>query len=520
MFSNDWNHGWKLAQGRFHPFVEAIAGFLFMSPLGKTQPKVLVVDDEYSVRELLEIMLEMDGYAVRSAETGQEALEAFEQESFDLVITDIRMEPVNGLEVLKRCKAISPSTVVVIISAYASTETAVEAMNEGAYDYLPKPFDMEEMRTVIRNALQSKGGKDELASAKEGPLYFGCIIGESPTMMKVYDLIRRTASTNSNVLITGESGTGKELVAKAIHRQSPRRDLPFIVVNCGGVPESLIESELFGYKKGAFTGAATNRMGLVEAAQAGTLFLDEIGELSPALQVKLLRLAQEKTIKMVGGTEDIPVDVRILSATNRDLEKMVIEGTFREDLYYRLNVLPIRMPPLRERSGDISILAHYFLNKFCKEFGKQIRKISSYAMDILNNYDFPGNVRELEHIIERGVALESSSIILPDSLTLSTYKRRQNTADHSFKSTLTKANGHARASLPPTNGSGGATDVLTLPPKGMDIDQHLAEIERTILYKALNQAGGVKTRAAELLGINARSLRYRLEKYGFASDDD
>lgn len=513
--------GWKQAKGRFPPpLAVTVAGFFLMSPLSKTRPNVLVVDDEYSVRELLEIMLEMEGYAVRSAESGQQALEAFERENFDLVITDIRMEPVNGLEVLKRCKSISPSTVVIIISAYASTETAVEAMNEGAYDYLPKPFDMEEMRAVIRNALQSKGGKDELTSAKEGPLYFGCIIGESPAMMKIYDLIRRIASTGSNVLITGESGTGKELVAKAIHRQSPRRDLPFIVVNCGGVPESLIESELFGYKKGAFTGATTNRMGLVEAAQAGTLFLDEIGELSPSLQVKLLRLAQEKTIKVVGGTEDIPVDVRILSATNRDLEKMVIEGTFREDLYYRLNVLPIRIPPLRERPEDIAILAHYFLNKFCKEFGKQIRKISSYAMDILNNYDFPGNVRELEHIIERGVALESSSIVLPDSLTLSTYKRRQHAVVNPQVPGGSKANDHPGASARPTNGTGEGTDLLTLPPRGMDLDHHLADIEKTILYKALNQAGGVKTRAAELLGINARSLRYRLEKYGFASDDD
>jgi two-component system response regulator PilR (NtrC family) len=361
---------------------------------------------------------------------------------------------------------------------------------------------------------------EEVACAKEGPLYFGCIIGESPAMMKIYDLIKRIASTNSNVLITGESGTGKELVAKAIHRQSPRRDFPFIVVNCGGVPESLIESELFGYKKGAFTGAATNRMGLVEAAQAGTLFLDEIGELSPTLQVKLLRLAQEKTIKMVGDTEDIPVDVRILSATNRDLEKMVIEGTFREDLYYRLNVLPIRTPPLRERREDIAILAHYFLNKFCKEFGKQIRKISSYAMDILNNYDFPGNVRELEHIIERGVALESSRIILPDSLTLSTYKRRQHTPIPSPASGGSTGNLHSRASGAPVNGSAAGTDLVTLPPKGIDLDQHLADIEKSILHKALTQAGGVKTRAAELLGINTRSLRYRLEKYGLASDDD
>lgn len=482
------------------------------------RPKVLVVDDEYSVRELLEIMLDVDGYAVRSAESGRQALDAIREERFDLVITDIRMEPVNGLEVLKEVKAHSPGTVVIIISAYASTETAVEAMNEGAYDYLPKPFDMEEMRAVIRHALQSKGEMEHRETAKEGPLYFGCIIGESPAMIKIYDLIKRIAGTSSNVLITGESGTGKELVAKAIHRQSPRKDLPFVVVNCGGVPESLIESELFGYKKGAFTGAATNRIGLVEAAQGGTLFLDEIGELSPVLQVKLLRLVQEKTIKLVGGTEDIPVDVRILSATNRDLEKMVIDGTFREDLYYRLNVLPIRIPPLRERKEDVPILAHYFLSKFCRQFGKQIRKISSYAMDILNNYDFPGNVRELEHIIERGVALEASSIILPDSLTLATYKRSQH---RSAQPRTAPGAGRAAPSRDASPESlSEKHEIITLPPKGIDLEQHLADIEKSILQKALVQAGGVKTRAAELLGINARSLRYRLEKYGLAMEDD
>ena len=315
--------------------------------------KILVVDDERSMREFLEIMLMKDGYDVHCASSGTEALELIHDASFDLVITDIRMHPVDGLAVLKHCKDTSPSTVVIIISAYANAETAVAAMKEGAYDYLPKPFNIDEMRSVIRSALESREGADRVAGAKEGPLYFGCIIGESPAMRRVYGLIERVATTSSNVLITGESGTGKELVAKAIHRQSPRSQNPFIAVNCGGVPETLIESELFGFKKGAFTGAGATKKGLVEAAQTGTLFLDEIGELSPTLQVKLLRLVQEKTIKMIGGTDDIPVDVRIVSATNRDLEKMVIEGTFREDLYFRLNVLPIRMPPLRERREEI-----------------------------------------------------------------------------------------------------------------------------------------------------------------------
>ena len=459
-----------------------------------TAANILVVDDERSMREFLEILLTKDGFRVTSAEGGRQAIEALQKESFDLVITDIRMKPINGLDVLKQCKAISPSTVVIIISAYASTEMAVAAMREGAYDYLPKPFNIEEMRTVITNALQSREAKEGQGGAEEGPLYFGCFIGESPAMRKVYDLIRRVAATSSNVLVTGESGTGKELVAKAIHRQSPRRDNPFVVVNCGGVPESLIESELFGYKKGAFTGAVANRKGLVEAAQGGTLFLDEIGELSPMLQVKLLRLVQDKSVRMIGDTEDVLVDVRIISATNRDLEKMVIEGNFREDLYYRLNVLPIRIPALRERREDVHLLSQYYLNKFRKQFGKDIRKISSYAMDILNKYDFPGNVRELEHIIERGVAMESSSIILPDSLTLSTHKK------------------HLAGTPPP------AWD--TLPPEGIDLDQSLADFEKKMLLKALQQTQGVRLKAAELLGISFRSFRYRLIKYGLATEEE
>jgi two-component system, NtrC family, response regulator PilR len=465
-----------------------------MHPQPLETEKILVVDDEKSMREFLEIMLQKDGYEVSCAESGEEALKAIRREKFDLLITDIRMKPIDGLEVLKQCKTISPGTAVIIISAYASAETAVVAMKEGAYDYLPKPFKIDEMRTAITNALLSKKDEESSSGLREGPLYYGCLIGEAPVMRKIYELITRVATTSSNVLITGESGTGKELVAKAIHRESSRRERPFVVVNCGGVPESLIESELFGYKKGSFTGATANRKGLVEAAQGGTLFLDEIGELSPALQVKLLRLVQEKTIRQIGDTEDISFDVRILSATNQDLEKMVIDKGFREDLYYRLNVLPIRLPPLRERREDIPLLAQYFLSKFRKQFAKDIRKISSYALDILNDYDFPGNVRELEHIIERGVAMEASSIILPDSLTLSTYKRAQSQA----------------SSSPPT----------TLPHRGFDLDEYLADAEKRLLQQALQQAQGVKLKAAEILGISFRSFRYRLIKYGLASEDE
>jgi two-component system response regulator PilR (NtrC family) len=456
--------------------------------------KVLVVDDEKSMREFLEIMLEKDGHEVSCAENGEQALKVIRNKQFDLVITDIRMQPIDGLEVLRQCKAISPTTSVIIMSAYASAETAVVAMKEGAYDYLPKPFKIDEMRTAITNALLSRQGDELARDVHEGPLYFGCLIGESPPMRKVYELIKRVASTSSNVLITGESGTGKELAAKAIHRESPREELPFVVVNCGGVPESLIESELFGHKKGSFTGATSSHKGLVEAAQGGTLFLDEIGELSPALQVKLLRLVQEKTIRHIGDTIDIPVDVRIISATNQDLEKMVMAKTFREDLYYRLNVLPIRIPPLRERREDIPLLAQYFLSKFRERFGKDIRKISSYALDILNDYGFPGNVRELEHIIERGVAMEASSIILPDSLTLSTHKRSQTQPDD----------------FPPA----------AIPPTGFNLDEYLSAIEKKFLQQALQQTHGVKLKAAELLGITFRSFRYRLIKFGMAAEDD
>ena len=457
--------------------------------------RILVVDDERSMRELLEILLLKHGYDVQCAQSGVEALNIIQDQLFDLVITDIRMHPVNGLEVLKKCKTISPRTIVIMISAYASNETAVEAMNEGAYDYFPKPFNNEEILSVISNALRNRGDDQTLSKPREGPLYFGCLIGESPPMHKIYENIERVAKTSSNVVITGESGTGKELVAKAIHRQSARRDEPLVIVNCGGVPENLVESELFGYKKGSFTGAATNKKGLVEAAQGGTLFLDEIGELSPLLQVKLLRLVQDKTIKMIGGTEDILVDVRIISATNRDLERMVMDRTFREDLYYRLNVLPIRIPPLRERREDIPVLAQYFLSKFTKDFGKDIHKVSSYAMDILYNYEFPGNVRELEHIIERGVAMESSRIILPDSLTLSMHRRKEQE-------------------------QAATSDVLEIPIEGFDLDQHMAEIEKRLLQQALHQTGGAKLKAAQLLGISFRSFRYRLLKYGLATEEE
>ncbi|HDL89753.1 MAG TPA: sigma-54-dependent Fis family transcriptional regulator, partial [Thermodesulforhabdus norvegica] len=320
----------------------------------------MVVDDDPGMLEVLELMLTSRGYRVVAEADGRRAIERVKSEKFDLAVMDIRMRPVDGLAVLKEVKRFSPDTVVIMISAYANAETAVEAMKAGAYDYLPKPFKVEEFMEIIEEALERRrleSSDQEREKHGEGILHFGLLVGESPAMQQVYRLIEKVAQIDSTVLIRGESGTGKELVARAIHRLSARASSPMVVVNCCGVPESLIESELFGYKKGAFTGATRDRCGLVEAANHGTLFLDEVGELSPQLQAKLLRLLQEKTIRPVGGTVDVPVDVRIIAATNRDLEKMVLEGTFREDLYYRLNVIPIHLPPLRERREDIPLLA-------------------------------------------------------------------------------------------------------------------------------------------------------------------
>lgn len=464
---------------------------------GDGSHKILVVDDDRSMREFLEIMLIQEGYLVQLAENGEHACRILEEEPFDLVITDIRMKNIDGIGVLKKAKAVQPGAVVVLISAFATAETAVEAMREGAYDFVPKPFKIRDFQRIIREGLESR--KTAAASGSASPvfesgsstesLHFGCLIGESPEMRKVYGLIERVARTKSNIFISGESGTGKELVARAIHRMSERREKAFVVINCAGLPENLIESELFGYRKGAFTGAMADKQGLFDVAHGGTVFLDEVGELSPAIQVKLLRVIQERTFTAVGGTEEKTVDVRFISATNKDLENAVIEKHFREDLYFRLNVIQIPMPPLRKREGDLPLLAQFFLERFSREFGKEIRKISAYAMDILAEYPFPGNVRELENIIERSAALETSNIVLPESLSLS-----------HLASTGTARENRRR---------------LDLGPEGIDLDKAMAEIERDYILKALNLAQGSKQRAAELLGVNMRSLRYRMEKLGF-----
>ncbi len=446
---------------------------------------ILVVDDELSMREFLDILLTKQGYAVSFAASGEEACAKLDGEIFDLIITDIRMEDIDGIGVLRKAKEVNPETPVIIISAFATAETAVEAMKDGAYDYIPKPFNTDEFKRIVRDALHRKTvSRTEEEQLEEG-IHFGCLIGESPQMKKVYELIKRVAHTNTNILISGESGTGKELVARAIHGQSGRKDRSFVVINCAGIPETLIESELFGHKKGAFTGASTDKAGLFEAADRGTVFFDEIGELSPAIQVKLLRVIQDKTFTRVGETAERKVDVRFVSATNKDLEDEVMDRRFREDLFFRLNVIEIPMPPLREREGDLPLLAHHFLGKYSKGLGKDIKKVSTYAMDILSHYPFPGNVRELENIIERSVALETSNIVLPQSLTLSNFKKAR---------------------------IGKNRRRTDLGPDGIKLDAVMTEIERDYILKAMEMANGSKQRAAEFLGITVDSLKYRLTK--------
>jgi two-component system response regulator PilR (NtrC family) len=455
------------------------------------KPHILVIDDELSMLELLEIILTKEGYQVTCAGSGKQAISLLQKGSYDLLLCDIKLGDISGIEVLKRAKERNPESVVIMISAYSSAENAVEAMNEGAYDYVPKPFDNEELKQTVKSALAMRTldqEKKALNVDRDENLHFGKIVGNSPRMLHIYDMIRQVARTKTNILITGESGTGKELIARAIHDQSDRKENPFVVINCGSIPETLMESEFFGHKKGAFTGASDNKKGLFEVADQGTVFLDEIGELSTSFQVKLLRAVQEKVFKRVGDTQDISVDIRFISATNKDLKKEIIGGRFREDLFYRLNVIEIKIPPLRERMEDLKPLAQFFLDKYSKEMGKEITKISSYAIELLKKYDFPGNIRELENLLERSVALTSTNILLPDSLELSVYKKRwiEGIKDRRFD--------------------------LDEVARGVSVDTILAEIERAYLEKALDITQGNKHAAAKLLGITFRSIRYRLDK--------
>ncbi len=458
--------------------------------------KILIVDDEQSMRDVLSIMLKRAGYGVTVAADGEEAIAQLGKDIFDLVITDLKMPKVGGLDVLKAVKDSSPDTVVLVITAFASTETAVEAMKRGAYDYLTKPFQVDEVQLIIRNALEKRRLstenmllKRELASQSS----FAQIVGQSDAMQKVFDMVRKVADSKSNVLICGESGTGKELVARAIHYNSARSRLPFVAINCGALPEPLLESELFGHMRGSFTGAVSNKAGLFEVANGGTIFLDEIGETTPTMQVKLLRVIQEREFRRVGGTRDLKVDVRIVAATNKDLEKAVADGSFREDLYYRLDVIPINLPPLRMRAGDIPLLAKHFLERFAKVSGKPVPELTPGAMHLLLAHEWRGNVREMENLIERAVAFASGSQITEEDI-------------HSWL--------HRPAAQPQ---SGYPTD---LPTDGLDLEELISRIEKELLLKALERAQWVKKKAARLLKLNTRSFRYRLEKYAIKGGRD
>lgn len=464
--------------------------------------RILVVDDEESIREFFEIMLKREGYEVLTAANGREGLETLKKHQVDLVISDIQMPEMSGLEMLTSVKELDPETLFIMITAFGSTETAVEAMKLGAYDYVQKPFKIDEVKIIIKQALEKRSLKLENQQLKKelGTKYaFDNIIGGAPPMLRIYEMVKRVANTKSSVLITGESGTGKELIARAIHYNGPLKDKPFVTVNCGAIPENLMESEMFGHKKGSFTGAIADKKGLFEVANGGTIFLDELGELPLTMQVKLLRVIQEGTFKRVGGTDDINVDVRVISATNKNLEAEVKSGNFREDLFYRMNVIQIHCPPLRERKEDITMLANHFLDKFSKVLGMSVKKISNEAMDVLKRYHYPGNVRELENIVERTVALEPGTSILPESLPRHLLEVQQPV------------------------GQLDANKIEIDDQKGIELEKLVADFERTLLIKALQTTGGVKKKAAKLLGISFRSMRYRVDKYSLGNlsvDDD
>jgi two-component system response regulator PilR (NtrC family) len=455
--------------------------------------RILVVDDERSMREFLDILLRKEGYEVATAGDVDGALVALESDDYDLVISDIQMPGKSGLDLLKAIRAANGDALVVMITAFATTETAISAMKEGAYDYVTKPFKVDEIKLVVHKALEKKLLTSEnarLRSELRSERRERQLVGTSPRMQQVYELIGRIAATKTNVLIVGESGTGKELVARAIHKESDRAEAPFVALNCGAIPENLLESELFGHVKGAFTGAVGNKPGLFESADGGTLFLDEVGELSLPLQVKILRAIQEKTIRRVGGNSDRRVDARILAATNRRLEDEVAAGRFREDLYYRLNVIQLQLPPLRERMEDLPLLVHHFVEKYARELGKPVRGVVDEAMALLRAHAWPGNVRELENGIERAVALSRGEWIEAEA-------------------------------LPPLLGRVPERPAAALPAaSGVDLDNLVADYERGLMLDALRRAKGVKKRAAALLGISFRSFRYRLEKLGLDDDPD
>jgi two-component system, NtrC family, response regulator PilR len=449
---------------------------------------ILIVDDEQGMRQLLSLVFGRAGHQVRAAENGRRAVELLRESSADLIVSDVRMPDMGGIELLRAARELAPDVAVVMMTAFATVETAREAFKLGADDFIQKPFDVDELKLIVEKALELRQLKQEIQGWRKTQSERGRldqIIGRSPRMQAVYQMIETVAAVQSTILITGESGTGKELVARAVHNLSPRSDKPFVSINCGAFTETLLESELFGYVRGAFTGATANRKGLFEAADKGTIFLDEIGEMSPAMQVKLLRVLQERKVRPVGGHEELSVDARVIAATNRDLPAMVKAGTFREDLFYRVSVIPIELPPLREKREDIRELVVHFAEKYSALAGRSLT-VSEGAMELLERYSWPGNVRELEHTVERAVALERTDQIQPERLP-------EQITNYS-----------------PARVAG----ALDLPEDGLNLTAHLDQLEKTYLLEALRRTGGNQTRAAELLQLSVRSLRHLLDKHG------
>ena len=472
------------------------------------QPRILVVDDEPSIREMLRIVLRRDGYDVVIAENGREAIARLKSDPVDLLLSDIRMPDVSGVDVLRTAKELNRDVVAFMMTAFASTDTAVEAMRLGAVDYFTKPFNVDELRLKVRQHLEAHRLKQEnvlLKRALHTRHQFANIIGASEAMRAVFSTIEMVANTTSTVLIGGESGTGKELVARAVHFNSLRRDRPFVALNCGAVPETLLESELFGHVRGAFTGADTNKKGLMEAAEGGTIFLDEIGEMTPPMQVKLLRVLQDRRFRRLGGTEEVQADVRVIAATNQDLPKLVSEGRFREDLYYRINVLHIRLPALRERVDDIPLLAEHFLEQFATQMGKRVRTISAEAMRLLQQHAWRGNVRELQNAIERAVALEQTESILPETLPEEVRKSPGGLRPAGVGLRPHEDSSSGRLQPKPEH-----HDDLG---EGFDLEARGEAFYRHYMALALERTGGVQVKAAEMLGMSFRSFRYYAKKF-------
>jgi len=453
--------------------------------------RLLFVDDEAGIRKTVSYLLKKEGYRFDLAASGLEAKKQLEGEPYDLVITDIKMPDCSGMELLQHVREVSPETSVMLITAYPSEDTVREALRlGGCRDYVTKPFDMDELRVRIENLLERRRLEAENASlrrALDRRYRVEGMVGRSEAIREVHSLVERIAATSSTVLVQGESGTGKELIARAIHAQSARRDGPFVSINCGALPDELLESELFGHVKGSFTGAVASKRGLFEVAHGGSILLDEIGETSTAMQVKLLRVLQERRFRRVGGTDEIAVDVRVIAATNQDLGALVQAKTFREDLFYRINVIPVQVPPLRQRPGDIPLLAEHFLTSLRESMGKSIARISDEAMALLERYSWPGNVRELENVIERAVALETSPAIEPESLPK-------------------EVRAYSPAPLPDRSAE--------IPAEGFDLDAYLEGCREGFMRAALEQTGKVQSKAARQLGMTFRSFRYFARKYG------